>query len=135
MSLVDGTPNERQVGDQGIDGVIRIPIGSSTVGKVLVSVKGGRVVSPRALRDLVGTIDTQRAVMGVLITLGPPTRGLLDAASHAGSYAWPVNGRSYPKAQVITVEQLLAGERPQMHTPFLPYIQTRRLAPEHPSLF
>lgn len=135
VSLVDGTPNERQVGDLGIDGVVRFPTGTNSVGRALVSVKGGRVVSPTALRDLVGTVGTQNAEIGILITLVPPTRGLLDAARHAGSYAWPVNERSYPKVQVLTVEKLLAGQRPEMPTPFLPYIQARRLAPEPPSLF
>jgi hypothetical protein len=36
---------------------------------------------------------------------------------------------------MLTVEQLLAGKRPATPTPFLPYIQARRLVPDPPSLF
>lgn len=44
VSLVDGTPNEKQVGDRGVDGVIRFPLSESGApGRALVSVKGGRV--------------------------------------------------------------------------------------------
>ena len=38
VSMLHAQPNERQVGDKGIDGVRRFIIDSTTVGKVLVSV-------------------------------------------------------------------------------------------------
>jgi len=42
VSMVDGQPNEKQVGDRGIDGVIRYPLdGKGNTGRILVSVKGG----------------------------------------------------------------------------------------------
>jgi hypothetical protein len=28
-----------------------------------------------------------------------------EVAHHSGSYTWPVDGRSYPKVQLMTVEQ------------------------------
>jgi hypothetical protein len=34
----------------------------------LVSVKGGKNIGPSLVRDLPGTVETQRAQMGVLIT-------------------------------------------------------------------
>jgi hypothetical protein len=37
------------------------------------------------------------AEMGVLITLAKPTRGMRDAANHAGYYVWQIDGRAYPK--------------------------------------
>lgn len=73
--------------------------------------------------------------MGVFIYMTPPTAGILEVVRRSGTYVWPVSGASYPKVQVLTVAQLLDGERPKMPTPFLPYIQARRLVPEHPSLF
>lgn len=136
VSLVDGQPNEKQVGDKGIDGVVRFPANhAGDTARALVSVKGGRQINPGMVRDLVGTVQQQKAEMGIFICMTEPTAGVLEVVRKSGAYVWPVNQRSYPKVQVLTVEQLLAGERPQMPTPFLPYVQARRLVPEHPSLF
>lgn len=35
-------------------------------------------------------------------------------AATAGTYTWPLNNQKYPKIQIITVEQLLEGKRPDM---------------------
>ncbi|HZP97331.1 MAG TPA: DNA methyltransferase [Candidatus Limnocylindria bacterium] len=126
VSRVDGTPNEKQVGDRGVDGVVRFPVDSKGgVGRALVSVKGG-ATNPGHVRDLLGTIETQRADIGILVTLEAATRGIQDAARHSGSFEWPVNGKAYPKVQVLTVEQLLDGAKPNMPTPLLPYIKAQR---------
>lgn len=83
------------------------------------------------VRDLLGTVNTQGAEMGLLITMQPPTTGMIDAANHSGSYTWPVNGVTFPKVQVITVPQLLNFKRPSMPPPLPPYIAVarRRAAP------
>ncbi len=126
VSLVDGTPNERQVGDRGIDGVVRFPLDNrGAIGRALVSVKGGGL-NPAMVRDLIGTVETQRAEMGILITLEKTTRGIGDAVRHSGTYTAPVTGRNYPRAQLLTVEQLLAGTKPDMPAPLLPYIKAER---------
>lgn len=128
VSLVQGTPNQKQVGDRGIDGVVRFYTDShGQTGRILVSVKGGKSLGPQFVRDLVGTVSTERAEMGSLLTLAPPTRGIYDAVAHAGSYRWPVNGTAYPRAQVLTVEDLLQGKRLQAPPAILvPYIQAGR---------
>ena len=96
---------------------------------MLVSVKGGNIIGPQFVRDLLGTVETQKAQMGVLITMAKPTRGVLDAADHGGTYTWPVNGQSFPRVQVVTIADLLAGKRPQTPTLMTPYAQAVR-APE-----
>jgi hypothetical protein len=93
---------------------------------VLVSVKGGKTIGPHFVRDLIGTVQTQRAEMGVLISMAEPTRGVLDAINHGGTYTLPANGQTYPKLQIVTVAQLLRGERPKMPATILPYIATGR---------
>ena len=130
VSLINAQPNEKQVGDRGIDGVARFPIDAKGgLGRILVSVKGGKTVGPQFVRDLLGTVETQKAQMGVLITMAEPTRGILDAVNHAGSYTLPVNGQTFPKLQAITVAELLQGKRPVMPQTLLPYIQaTKRVA-------
>ncbi len=86
-----------KVGDRGIDGVIGFNIyPRQRGGRALVSVKGGRQIGPQFVRDLLGTVQTQGAEMGVLITMYEPTRGMLDATAHGGTYRWPVNGPGVP---------------------------------------
>lgn len=128
VSLVHGTPNQRQTGDRGIDGVVRFYTDAKgQTGRVLVSVKGGKTVGPQFVRDLIGTVHTERAEMGTLLTLAPPTRGIIDAVSRAGSYRWPVTGGTYPRAQVLTVEGLLSGRHMQAPPALvLPYIPADR---------
>lgn len=127
VSMVYGQPNQKQVGDKGIDGVIRFPLASKgAVGEALISVKGGKQINPSMVRDLVGTVKTRNAEMGVLITLAKPTKGMMDAANHAGTYEWPVNGQTYPKIQIVTVQELLDGKRIDMPPSLTPYIQATR---------
>lgn len=129
VTRIDARPNEKQVGDKGVDGVARFYVDKKTRGRVLVSVKGGSSVGPQFVRDLLGTVETQKAQMGVLITMADPTPGMTDAANHGGTYFWPVNERQFPRVQMITVADLLAGKRPDIPTLDAPYA-TAAVAPE-----
>lgn len=123
VSPVDATPNEKPSGDKGIDGIARFTVDArGGTGRALVSVKGG-ATGPGDVRDLVGTVESQRAEMGIFITLEPPTPGMMDAARHSGTYTHPISGREYPRVQILTVEELLHGKKPDMPTPLLPYIR------------
>jgi SAM-dependent methyltransferase len=126
VSRINAQPNVKQVGDKGVDGVARFYLDKKNVGRVLVSVKGGKNVNPGFVRDLVGTVSSQKAEMGVLITMAEPSKGVIDAANHGGTYTWPVNGQSYPRVQVITVADLLNRKRPDMPPPILPYVQAAK---------
>lgn len=126
VMLLDGQPNEKQVGDRGVDGVIRFAVDSKgSSERVLVSVKGG-ATNPGHVRDLLGTVESQRAAMGVFVCLRQPTQGMIDAANHSGAYIYPVNGQRYPKVQIVTVEDLLEGRRPKLPATLLPYFQAQR---------
>lgn len=126
VSLVGAQPNEKQVGDKGVDGVARFYLDKKNIGRVLVSVKGGKTVTPQFVRDLIGAVETQKAQMGVLITMADPSPGVLDAVNHGGTYTWPINNSVFPHIQVITIKELLKGGRPKMPTLMLPYIQARQ---------
>lgn len=130
VSLINAEPNQKQVGDKGIDGVARFPLGRGQLGRVLVSVKGGKTLNPGMVRDLSGTVDTQKAAMGVLITLEPATKGVQDAIDHGGVYKHPANQQAFPRLQHITIGELLDGKKPQMPGTVLPYIAAAKLAIE-----
>lgn len=136
VSLVDGQPNEKQVGDRGIDGQIRFPVDQNmNLGRVIVSVKGGTSLNPSMVRDLVGTVKTLNAEMGLLLTLKPPTKGMKEAARNAGGYQWPVSGKVYPKIQIVTIAELFGGRRVEMPTPLLPYVKAPGFAGYQGNLF
>ncbi|MBA3569946.1 MAG: hypothetical protein H0W28_11510 [Pyrinomonadaceae bacterium] len=111
---IGGRPQPKMGGDEGIDGVIRFYIDGRDWGTVLVSVKGGDSLNPSMVRDLVGTVRKDRAEMGILITRAKPTEGMYKTAIKDGSYKWPGTGQDYPRIQIVTVDDLLAGRRPQM---------------------
>ena len=131
VMVLDGQPNEKQVGDRGIDGVIRFPLdakGSSD--RIIVSVKGG-ATNPGHVRDLIGTVKSERAAMGLFVSMVKPTAGMLAAANHSGSYVHPANGQRYPRVQLVTVRELLDGNRPQMPLTMLPYFLAQRRAADN----
>jgi DNA modification methylase len=127
VSLVGAQPHEKhkQRGDRGIDGVALFDTDGrrKEFGRMLVSVKGGEKVMPTAVRDLLGTVETEKAQMGVLILRTKPSRGVIQAVDHAGIYMWPGNYTVFPRIQVVTVADLLKGIRPR--TPVLESTHTR----------
>ena len=128
VSMIHAQPNEKQVGDKGIDGVRRFLLDSSHVGKVLVSVKGGKNVPPTFVRDLAGTVAQARdAQLGVLITLNDElTRGAQQVINTAGFWTHPANGQDFPVLQHISVRELLDGNRPNLPVALAPYISAQR---------
>lgn len=128
VSLIDGQPNEKQVGDKGIDGIVRFPKDQSSIGKVIVSVKGGKQLNPAMVRDLIGTVDSQRSEMGVLLTMHEPTRGMVEAAKASGTFEHEFTGRSFPKVQILSVPQIMSGKAVNMPTPLNPYTKAKQHA-------
>lgn len=109
--------------DQGIDGVItfidQLTGAQTTYKKLLVQVKGGHV-GANHIRDFWGTIEREKAVGGIFITLENPTRPMKKDTVEAGEYVYTLSGQKYPKIQILTVEDLLNGKFPK-HPPALGY--------------
>ena len=131
VTLVAAQPNQKQVGDKGIDGVGRFTLDKKgkEVGRVLVSVKGGKTINPSMVRDLDGTLTAQKAQMGILVTLAPATKGVRDAIDHGGVYTHPANGQTFPRLQHVTISDLLKGKGPTLPTMLRPYIEAKKQAP------
>ena len=111
MSLLEAFPREQKKrgADRGIDGVIHFIDGPRrSAHKAVVQVKSGRVSSP-LIRDLKGTVDREKAALGLFITLEDPTRDMRTEAVSAGFYHSEVWQRDYPKIQIRTIEDLLTG--------------------------
>ncbi len=106
-----GSRKGKKGADRGIDGVISfVDDPSGKPKQVLVQVKSGKVGS-KDIRDLVGTVDREKAAVGVFIILQNPTKEMNKEAVSAGYYhsdGWNI---SYPKIQIFTIEQLLNSEK------------------------
>jgi DNA modification methylase len=95
--------------DKGIDGTITfIDDNSGKAKRVIVSVKSGHV-NVSHIRDLGHVIDRENAAIGVYLTLEPPTQPMITEAVGKGFYHSDGWNKDYPKIQLITVEELLAG--------------------------
>ena len=111
VSLVDAVPQGRKKkgADRGIDGIrwVRTGLAKGDLSPMIVSVKGGENVSVRNVRDLVGTVEREKAAGGILVTLAPPTREMLREAASHGFFDYGL-GKSR-KITVKTIDELLRG--------------------------
>ena len=121
------TPNTKHHDDKGCDGIARFPLGFKVqFGQVVVSVKGGRHVDPEMVRELSGAVTGRKAEMGVLFTNTNPTRRMVEAANHAGTFTHPANGMVYPRVQIISSQRWFEGQRPLMPGMIVPNIEAKK---------
>jgi len=109
--LKGGTPSQTK-SDKGVDGIINFfdPAKKSEAGKGIVSVKGTQTVNPSMVRELKGTMKSQGADFGILVTLKKPTKGMKTEAIKEGYFEYAQ--RRIPKIQLLTVEDLLKKPMP-----------------------
>jgi site-specific DNA-methyltransferase (adenine-specific) len=114
VSLVDAVPygGKKRGADSGIDGFIYFKPDGKVTEKAIVSVKGGKNLGVPMIRELANVVDREKAKIGVLITLAAPTGPMKKEAIAAGFYKTEYG--EYPKIQILTIEQLFAGKKPDM---------------------
>ena len=117
LSLIRARPyqGKKKGADEGVDGMIYYQDidpdnpKKTLTRKIVVQVKSGKV-SVRDIRELKSVVETQDAVIGVFITLNPPTQPMVKEAATAGRFQWlHVTHTTYPKIQIRTIKELLAG--------------------------
>jgi site-specific DNA-methyltransferase (adenine-specific) len=137
LSLIDARPLGGTVSggagkkgsDKGIDGVIVfLDDPSAKPKRVLVQVKSGGV-STRDIRDLVGTVEREKAAMGVFITLEPVKSTMRTEAISHGFYDSPWGGK-HPKIQGLSIEGLLNGSERLDMPPLQQVNKTFKQAPK-----
>jgi len=114
VSLVDAVPygGKKKGADSGIDGFIYFKPDAKATEKAIVSVKGGKNVGVPMVRELIQVVDREKAKLGVLISLAEPTAPMKKEAIAAGFYKTEYG--EYPKIQILTIEQLFDGKKPDM---------------------
>jgi DNA modification methylase len=107
--------NEKKGADAGIDGIAymqdRNENSDIELKQVLFSVKSDKAPHVSYIRDLHGTIEREKAAMGYLITLYPPTKDMITECKKIGKYKNKLMEQEYPKIEIVTVEDILKGNR------------------------
>ena len=132
LGLVNARPgNSRRRGaDAGVDGYVNFFDDDSGKAKtVLVQVKSGHV-QRNIIATLKGDMEREKAEMGLLVTLEPPTAPMAQEAAAAGFYVpehFP--NHQFPRVQIATIEDLLSGKSPTLPHLGLAAAPTFRRAP------
>ena len=117
---LNGLPNPRKSGDRGIDGDLDIHLGidkdgRDQWGRVVFSVKTGKQRRPDHVRELIGTMNSERAQIGVLILDVDPTEKMEEAAKRAKTLRYQQRAdlppKEYDRVQIITAYEIIEGAR------------------------
>ncbi len=113
LGLVCARPvGQKKGADKGIDGQLYFHDESDTAKvktkQIVISVKSG-TAGVKDVRDLRGVVEREKAQIGVLISMEKPTKAMRAEAAGAGFYQSPWG--KHPVMQILTVEELLRGER------------------------
>lgn len=105
------TVNDKKGADKGIDGTAYFLVGrDNETAKVVFQVKSGTV----GRKDIAQfNSDRQRAgaELGIFITLEEPTKPMREEANSIGIYKHDVMGRSYPRIQIVTINEIVTDEK------------------------
>jgi site-specific DNA-methyltransferase (adenine-specific) len=114
LSLVGAYPTApgKKGAGRNLDGRMDFPEQAQPgkVKQVVVSVKA-ETLTRDDLRGLLRVMERENAAIGALITLQEPTKQTRAEADSAGVYVSPERGVRCPRLQIVTVAELLAGER------------------------
>ena len=117
IEQVDGFVTSKRTADGGIDGRLYFDIGEKEFQSMVIEVKGGESVNIGVVRDLRGVLEREDALLAGLIVMKElgtvKTRNFKREMAAAGDLE--VNGKFYPRMQMLTVADILDGQ--QFKTP------------------
>ena len=111
---VDGFVTTKRTADGGIDGRLYFAMpGKNDLQSMVIEVKGGKNVSIADVRALRGVLDTNTALMAGLIVMDRPgpTKERNFKRFMAEASDLTVMGTQYPRMQLLTVGEILDGQR------------------------
>ena len=115
---LNGLPNPRKSGDRGIDGHLDIHLGvdrdgTDMWGRVIFSVKTGAQRKPEHVRELLGTVGSEQADIGVLILDVEPTEKMEEAARAARTLKYQqrldMPPKEFDRIQILTAYEIIEG--------------------------
>jgi DNA modification methylase len=78
---------------------------------IIFSVKSDLKPKPSYVRDLIGTMQRENAVMGIMILLHEPTKDMILEAKKQGKYTNNMFDLEFDKVEIVTVNEILEGKR------------------------
>ena len=114
VEQVDGFVTTKRSADGGIDGRVYFAVPhAQDLRSMVIEVKGGANPSIRDLRALKGVLDYDNALMAGLIIMEPlgTTKARNFARFMADAGTLEILGIEYPKMQLLTVGEILEGQR------------------------
>ncbi len=112
---VGKTKESMKGADKGIDGIITlvtdIENGQNIYGKAVVQVKGGHLQRGQ-VATFKSDVDTAGAASGIFVCLESPTGPMKEEAAKAGMVRTKFG--EFPKIQLLTVDELIRGQRPKL---------------------
>jgi site-specific DNA-methyltransferase (adenine-specific) len=132
LSLIHARPRTEGGGkgaDRGVDGMLYFYESKDKRERILVQVKGGGV-QRNDVTTLLGDVNNQKFVAGILITLEKPSKPMRIEAADAGRYTSKLwHDKDYPRIQILTIEGLLNGtERVEAPPQLNPFAKAQREA-------
>jgi len=115
LGLIDARParGQKKGADRGVDGHLPFFVDESgIVRKAVVQVKSGHV-NRSQIGDLNNARIREKAELGIFITLEEPTKQMKQEALAAGFYE-PGFCPKVPRMQILSIEELLDGRRPEL---------------------
>jgi hypothetical protein len=111
LGLVGARPEQEKKGaDKGIDGkLFFIGDDGKSLETIILSVKSGHV-KRGFMHELNGVVLREKAVIGVLITMEPPTKNMHEEVLSGGFYESATWGKKYPRMQILTIEEIMGGK-------------------------
>ena len=84
------------------------------LGHAVIQVKGGNAMNLSTVRDFANVIESNKAVLGIMIGMKEPTKEMLRVCEQMGYADWP-SERKYPRYQILSIEGLLEkGHKPEI---------------------
>jgi site-specific DNA-methyltransferase (adenine-specific) len=109
--LVGGQPrgDKKKGANRGVDGEIFFKMAANEDGRAVISVKGGKHLTPAMVSELCAVREREHADIGIFVCLTKPSREMKTNAAAAGF----IDGQ-FPRVQILTIEELLSGQRPRL---------------------
>jgi site-specific DNA-methyltransferase (adenine-specific) len=94
--------------DRGIDGEAHFREQNGTTRHAVISVKGGKKLNPAMVRELRGTLEREKADIGVFVCVPEPSSEMKREATRAGHLDVSDSEGPIPRLQIVTVDRLFS---------------------------
>ena len=105
--------NAKKVGDGGIDGTFKFPLGKNKYGKGVAQVKGGNYTLGH-IRDFRTAMQNTEADIGVFVVTRPPSSGMQTEAAKSDMYKHPSYEFSCSRVQIYEIQDYFDGKTPNL---------------------